>query len=275
MKTEQFRDILKTDFKYQTLPRRQIAIKHIPGLATFRYYANLFGIILINNIFTRIGRFSPERFAEASFKVFRLVELSGGAWHISGLESIARQKRPVVYIANHMSMLDTFVLPCFILGFSNVTFVIKKGLLGYPFFGAILRSLNPIAVTRNNPRRDLKVVLNQGRDILAGGCSIIIFPQATRNPVFDPDTFNSLGVKLAGRAGVPVVPVALKTDFQGNGKIIKEMGIVDPKKNLYLKFGDPLQVQANGQETHRQVTAFIVENLQKWGARVKKNSLKA
>ena len=67
---------------------------------------------------------------------------------------------------------------------------------------------------------------------------------------------------------MPVVPVALKTDFQGNGKIFKDMGPVDPTKTLYIKFGKPELVEGKAQDMHRRVIAFILQNLRAWGAQV-------
>ena len=100
------------------------------------------------------------------------------------------------------------------------------------------------------------------------GYSVGIFPQATRSATFNPASFNSLGVKLARRAGVPVVPVALKTDFQGNGRFIKDMGPVDPRKTIFVEFGKPLEVKGSDSETHRTILEFIVNNLKKWGGTI-------
>ena len=77
-----------------------------------------------------------------------------------------------------------------------------------------------------------------------------------------------LGVKLGRKAGVAVVPVALKTDFQGNGRIIKDMGPVDPSKEIYIKFGEPISVEGSGQVAHQKIVGFITENLTAWGAKV-------
>jgi 1-acyl-sn-glycerol-3-phosphate acyltransferase len=159
-----------------------------------------------------------------------------------------------------------------VLPFSRVTFVIKEQLRHYPVVGHIMKGLNLIAVSRQNPREDLKVVMRAGCDFIAKGGSIFIFPQATRSVEFDVQAFNTLGVKVAARAGVPVVPIAIKTDFQGNGKFIKDMGPIDPKKTLHFKFGEPLAVEGNGRRAHECVVDFIVENLKAWGAAVKGNS---
>ena len=106
----------------------------------------------------------------------------------------------------------------------------------------------------------------------ANGGSIIIFPQATRSVEFDIEGFNTLGVKLASRNGVPVVPVAIKTDFQRNGKWIKDMGPIDPQKTLYFKFGEPLPVEGKGRKTHQQVIEFISQNLLAWGGSIKEKA---
>ena len=66
-----------------------------------------------------------------------------------------------------------------------------------------------------------------------------------------------------------MVPIALKTDFQGNGKILKDIGAVDPQKSIYLKFGEPITVEGGGQKTHQKIVRFISDNLSEWGVDVK------
>jgi len=168
-----------------------------------------------------------------------------------------------------MSMIETMVLPgALVLPFHDVTTVVKDDLLRYPLFGAVMRALDPIAVTRRNPRDDLKQVLEKGTHELRAGRSVVVFPQATRAAGFSRSAFNSLGVKLARRAGVPVLPVALKTDFQQNGCLIKDLGRVDRTKTLYFKFGPVMPATGTGRETHEAVVRFIAENLKDWGVQV-------
>ena len=61
-----------------------------------------------------------------------------------------------------MSMMETLILPVMVQPIKPVTFVVKETLLSYPVFKHIMLSRNPIAVTRTNPRQDLKTVLNEG-----------------------------------------------------------------------------------------------------------------
>jgi 1-acyl-sn-glycerol-3-phosphate acyltransferase len=127
-----------------------------------------------------------------------------------------------------------------------------------------MRSRNPIVVGRTDPRKDLEAVMNGGMDLLKSGVSIIIFPQSTRSLEFKPEEFNSLGIKLARKAGVEVVPVALKTDFWGNGKLIKELGPIDMHKPIHFRFGEPLKITGNGKEENQKIIDFIQAAMAEW-----------
>ena len=163
-----------------------------------------------------------------------LIERVGCPVSIEGMENISATRGPCVFVANHMSTLETFMLPGIIRPHRAVTFVMKKSLVTLPFFGAVMRSRDPIVVGRTNPREDLTAVLEGGVERLKKGISIIVFPQSTRTPDFDPQHFNTIGVKLARKAGVPVVPLALKTDAWGTGKKLKELGPI--KSGLPVRY---------------------------------------
>ena len=156
---------------------------------------------------------------------------------ITGTEHFSRLEGPCVFIGNHMSTLEAFVLPTIIQPLKRVAFVVKKSLVEYPVFGHLMRSRDPIVVGRTNPREDLKAVLEGGAERLRSGISIVVFPQKTRSALFDPAAFNSIGIKLAKRAQVPVVPLALKTDAWGNGALVKDFGKIDPAKAVHFAFG--------------------------------------
>jgi 1-acyl-sn-glycerol-3-phosphate acyltransferase len=180
------------------------------------------------------------------------------------MENITKTAGPVLFISNHMSTLETMILPCIIAPLREATFVVKESLVRHPLFGDVMRSRNPIVVGRTDPRKDLEAVMNGGADLLDQGISIIIFPQSTRSLEFRPEEFNSLGVKLAKKAGVKVVPIALKTDFWGNGKLIKEMGPLDRHKPIHIKFGEPFSVKGNGKEENQKIIDFIKSSLEEW-----------
>jgi 1-acyl-sn-glycerol-3-phosphate acyltransferase len=269
MNKDQYAQILRSELGYQTPPGRSFSAKFLPVWSlSLIYYVKLISTLTRASFSARRGTLDDARWAFHSHRVLEIVETVGGKVNISGLEALSRQPGPVVFIANHMSLLETLILAGIALPFKRVTFVIKEELRHYPVIGHFMRSLKLIAVSRQNPREDLKVVMGEGSNFISNGVSVFIFPQATRSVEFNVQAFNTLGVKLAARAGVPVIPVAIKTDFQGNGKLIKDMGLIDPGKVVYFKFGEPLAVEGKGREAHQSVVEFIAENLTAWGGTV-------
>lgn len=210
------------------------------------------------------GRYNNEAWVESSYRVLKLIEGCGGRFHLTGLDNIKKCRKPVVFVSNHMSTLETFVFPCIIQPIIDVTFVVKESLVGHPLFGPVMRSRDPIVVSRKNPRDDFQTVMTKGKELLARGISIIIFPQSTRTTKFIPEEFNSLGIKLAKAAGVQVIPVAIKTDFWGNGKFIKDIGPIKRENHIHMFFGPPFFIEGSGKEDHKRTIEFIQSNLKKW-----------
>lgn len=193
-----------------------------------------------------------------------ILEGVGGQIEISGREQFKDCVGPFVIIANHMSTLETFLLPSILRPNFTVTFVVKKSLTTMPFFGPVMRSRDPVAVGRQNPREDLTTVLEEGPKRLAKGVSIVVFPQSTRSLHFSREHFNSIGVKLARRAKVPVIPLVLKTDAWGQGRKIKELGKIRPDLPARFKFGRPITIDGNGKKEHDEISTFIETNLKAW-----------
>ena len=210
------------------------------------------------------GKYDDKEWSLSSYNIVKALERVGTRVEIENLEAVLGVDGPFVIVGNHMSTLETFSLPYLIAPHRPVTYVVKKSLVEYPVFKHVMRSRDPIVVGRENPREDLKTMINGSLDRLKAGISIIVFPQTSRMTQFDPEHFNSIGVKIAKKAGVPVVPLALKTDAWSNGKMLKDFGPVDPKKNVYFSFADPLEVTGNGSEQQEAIIAHIQSKLAKW-----------
>ncbi len=228
----------------------------------FYFVLKYLQIVFKNAKVARKGLYDTEKWSDSSYDVFKLIEDCGGRFEISGIDNIRNTKEPVVFISNHMSTLETMVFPCIIAPLKEVTFVVKDSLVKHPVFGPIMRSRNPIVVSRANTRDDLKIVLNDGKNQLSNNISIILFPQSTRKPEFIPEEFNSLGVKLALNSGVKVIPVAIKTDFWGNGKLVKDLGKINRKNTIYMKFAPPMTIEGTGKEEHKKIIDYIQTNLE-------------
>lgn len=220
------------------------------------------------------GRYGYPETLELGQRFFNIIEDIGARVHIEGIDNIrAVADEPVVFVGNHMSTLETMIFPAIICPLKKSIFVVKKSLLTFPFFGHVMRAAEPIAVGRTNPREDLKTVMDEGINSLKNGKSVIIFQQSRRSPNFERENFSSLGIKLAQKAGVKVVPFALKTDFWGNSKAIRDFGPIRRKEPVCFSFGEAIPVEMLGKDTNEKVMSFIESKLSEWNHNPKENSL--
>jgi 1-acyl-sn-glycerol-3-phosphate acyltransferase len=250
---------------YITDPKKSLPLlSRIFSHPAITLYPQVLRIIWTNSRKAIQGRYDGDAWASSSLDILRALENAGVRFRITGMDHLRGFEGPAVFIGNHMSTLETLVLPCIIQPLKTATFVVKKSLVDARLFGPVMRSRDPVLVGRVNPREDLKTVLTEGSKKIESGFSIVIFPQSTRSIVFNPEEFNSLGIKLAVKAGVPVVPLALKTDAWGIGKIIKDFGPLDRSKKVFFSFGEPMTIKGRGTEEHQRVIAFIQDNLARW-----------
>jgi len=235
--------------------------RHLPGIY---FYSRTVLNILTAARRCKKNTYSIDKKIESSAGVLRTLERIGVEFVIENRSAFIDLKSPCIFVANHMSVLETFVLPCFIMPYRKITFVLKRSLTQYPIVKHIIHSLQPIVVDRKNPRQDLRAVLDQGFSYLKENISILIFPQTTRSLEFNPATFNTLGIKLAKKSQLPIVPIALKTDAWGIGRLFKDIGKIDPARRVRIAFGDPIYITGNGRQEHQNIIRFIEKKLKNW-----------
>lgn len=115
---------------------------------------------------------------------------------------------PYVVLSKHQSAWETMAFQ-FI--FPPQVWVVKRELLWLPFFGWGLAMLAPIAIDRGSGARAMRQLLEQGRDRLARGLCIVIFPEGTRVAPGASREYQPGGAWLAAKTAAPVVPVALNS----------------------------------------------------------------
>ena len=212
------------------------------------------------------GRYDDAFWALNSLQVLRALEYIGCRIHVEGLEHITEVQGSCVFVGNHMSALETLVLPGLIAPRKRATFVVKRSLTTAFGFGHVMRSRDPVVVDRQNPRDDLAAMLTGSAERLGRGISMIVFPQATRSPHFDREQFNSIGVKIAKRNNVSVIPLALKTDAWacGGKGVLKDYGRISPEVPVHFRFGQALRVEGNGRDEQEHLCRFIEDALAEW-----------
>lgn len=231
---------------------------------TLAFYLGAISIVFRASFKASRGRYDFDDWSRSSQEIADLTESVGGRITIEGLNNLRSVEGPCVVVANHMSTLETFLLPAIINPVKNITFVVKQSLVEYPVFKHVMRASKPITVTRLNPRDDLKMVFEEGMRMLSEGRSVVIFPQTTRSNKFDPSKFNTIGMKLAVKASVPVVPLALITNFWANGKLLKDYGRIHPRRTVRFCFGRPITIKGKGHAEHQDVVDFVQSKIEGW-----------
>ena len=255
-------DLIFKNNNYESPARKLSLLARL--FPTFTFYLSLIFIVLKASRAAQKGAYSSDDWVESSYSVLRSLEKVGVRLHVTGIDNVKNTVGPVIIVGNHMSMMETLILPGIVQPIKPLTFVVKEALLNYPVFKYVMRSRNPIAVTRTNPRQDLKTVLSEGVDRIANDISVIVFPQTTRAHSFDASQMSSIGVKLAKKADVTIIPLALKTDCWENGRKIKDFGRLNLSKTAYFSFGPPLVITGKGDNEQEQINSFISSKLTEW-----------
>lgn len=132
---------------------------------------------------------------------------------------------PSVLMIKHTSTLETYGhVPMF----PRTSWVVKRELIWTPVVGwAIALVLDPIAINRGRGRSAVKQVIEQGKERLASGNWVTVFPEGTRVQPGETRKYGISGAALAHEAGVPIVPVAHNAgDFWRRREFVKRPGTV-------------------------------------------------
>ncbi len=142
---------------------------------------------------------------------------------VEGAENIPDE--PSVIMIKHTSTLETLWQ---VTAFPQTAWVIKREILFAPFFGwAIGLALRPIAINRGGRAAAVKQVIRKGRDRLAKGVWVTIFPEGTRMPPGETRRYGVSGAALAAKAECRIVPVAHNSgDLWRRRSFVKRPGLV-------------------------------------------------
>ncbi|MBS0320818.1 MAG: 1-acyl-sn-glycerol-3-phosphate acyltransferase [Proteobacteria bacterium] len=169
------------------------------------------GLATTTFVFPRAGRARRRALTRAWSR--RLVALMGLEMRVDGMLAHAGQEDGnVVYVANHVSWLDIFVINAL----APAQFIAKAELAHWPLVGRLIRDTETIFVERAR-RADTRRVNAVASAALAGGARLALFPEGTTSEGIDVLRFHaSLLQPPIDSAGL-VQPVALRY-VDGSGR---------------------------------------------------------
>jgi 1-acyl-sn-glycerol-3-phosphate acyltransferase len=148
--------------------------------------------------------------------------LCGIRWKIEGRKHLPDE--PAVILSQHQSAWETLAFQEI---FPPQVQVLKRELLWIPFFGWGLALMSPIAINRARGVAAMRELARKGRERLAQGFWVVIYPEGTRVPPGQKRAYQQGGAWLAVNCGVPVVPVAHNAGkFWPRNAFLKRAGTV-------------------------------------------------
>ena len=173
-----------------------------------------------------------------SFTIWLVKHLLGIPYRLLGAENIPAGA--CVVLCKHQSAWETLMLQEV---FEDTVFVWKKEIKYLPFFGWALAVTPMIETDRSASKSALKRLVDQGRDRLANGYTVIIFPEGTRSQPGSKNRYKGGGALLAVQTGALVIPVALNSgEFWGRNALFKKSGTVTVSIGAAI---DPAGLTAN------------------------------
>ncbi|MBM7614907.1 lysophospholipid acyltransferase family protein [Alkaliphilus hydrothermalis] len=186
-----------------------------------------------------------------------MVSLTGGTVEVIGLENIP-QDGAVLFASNHQGNFD---IPLLLSSISKpIGFVAKVELERLPFINTWMKLLECVFIDRKDMRQSLRTI-STATEILKSGQSMVIFPEGTRSKGKEMQPFKPGSLRLAQKAGTPVVPVTISGSYrlmEGNNNRIKPA-------HVKIIFAPPVDPQAIDKASDLTVTVFdiIEDNLTK------------
>jgi len=186
--------------------------------------------------------------------VVRLAKLILGIdWRVEGQENLP--SRPAVILAKHQSAWETMA---FQLIFPPQVLVLKRELLWIPFFGWGLALMSPIAIDRSRGLAALREIARRGRERLAQGFWVVVFPEGTRVAPGATREYHPGGAWLACASGALVVPVAHNAGrFWPRNAFVKRPGTVT------VRIGPPIDAANRDAKTVNELAKTWIEEQQR------------
>jgi len=155
---------------------------------------------------------------------------------------------PRLIAVKHQSMLETTEM----VRLTHLPIIVlKKELADIPLFGFLTRRYGVIPVERSAGAKALRSLVEEGRQAIATGRPVMIYPEGTRVRVGECPPLRSGFAALYRALGLPVIPVALDS-----GRLWGR-GLVHRSGTVTIKIGEAIPPGLKRDEIERRVHAAI------------------
>lgn len=162
-----------------------------------------------------------------------ILKIGGAKLQIQGKENL-HHRGPAVYMGTHKSYLDIVIMIA--LTDEPLIFIGKSEVEKLPFIRTWFKAIDGIYMDREDIRQSFKVIM-EAIEQLKKGYSVAIFPEGTRSKGVEVADFKAGSFKLATKANVPIIPMAMQDTF----KLLEEKRRLKPAK-IGVNIGKAIEV---------------------------------
>jgi 1-acyl-sn-glycerol-3-phosphate acyltransferase len=155
-------------------------------------------------------------------------------------------ERPQIFMANHQSDFDIFIVLAHLHG--QFRWIVKKELFNIPLFGKAMRNAGYIEIDRQSRERAMMSLEEAARKIREGK-SVMSFPEGTRSKDGKIKSFKQGMFYLAIKSGVPIVPISII----GAGEIMPKRSLVIKPGKVIMVIDRPVDVSGYSIETRQDL----------------------
>ncbi|MCM0650716.1 1-acyl-sn-glycerol-3-phosphate acyltransferase [Clostridium swellfunianum] len=227
----------------------------------------IYGIYFLIKLFVKKTKFqilkkkmTPEEIDKYAYEELwklatSLVVATGSTVKITGEENIPEGS--CVFVGNHQGNFDVLVLAGYI--HKPIGFIAKKELESFPLVSYWMKQQHSVFMDREDPRASVKAIL-EGTENLKKGYCMAIYPEGTRSKGPDMGEFKKGAMKLALKAGVPIVPVTINGTYKmfesQNGKKTKPV-------EVDLIISKPINTKSLSKEEQNNLSEHVKAIIQK------------
>ena len=168
---------------------------------------------------------------------------------VIGIENIDPKKAYVMTL-NHNSMADIITIYNLPLVFKWVS---KKEVYRIPIVGRLLYAHGDIVINRASAKEAMQLVHERGKEWLAKGASVAIFPEGTRSKDGEIHNFKAGAFLLAKDAGVPILPIVLNN----TNKMIRKGWLMNWRNHITIKILPPISAEEVAERSVKEVMADV------------------
>ena len=170
-----------------------------------------------------------------------------------------------VMVLNHNSMVDILSIYNLPLVFKWVS---KKEVYRIPIVGRLLLAHGDIVINRASTKEAMQLVHTRGKQWLAKGASVAIFPEGTRSKDGEIHNFKAGAFILAKDAEVPILPIVL----DGTDRVVRKGFFMNWSNRITIKILPPVSKQDVVERPIKEVMAEVHDNMVNALAEIRKQN---